>query len=164
LLGQVQIERPNQLWSTDTTYVRLQQGFLYLEAILDWHSRYVLSWELSNTLDTRFCLAALDQALQQPRPEIFNSDQGAQFTSQEFTARLEASGIRISMDGRGRVFDNIFIERLWRTVKYEEVYLKSYQNVREAVASLNQYFQFYNRERLHQALNYQTPQQVHYGC
>ena len=164
LLGQVQIERPNQVWSTDITYVRLNQGFLYLVAILDWHSRYVLSWEFSNTLDTGFCLAALDQALEQARPEIFNSDQGSQFTSQPFISRLEASGIRISMDGRGRVFDNIFIERFWRTVKYEEVYLKSYQNVREAVASLNRYFQFYNRERLHQALNYQTPQQVHYGC
>jgi putative transposase len=164
LLSQLQIERPNQVWSTDITYVRMNQGFLYLVAILDWHSRYVLSWELSNTLDTRFCLAALDQALEQARPEIFNSDQGVQFTSREFTGRLETSGIRISMDGRGRVFDNIFIERLWRTVKYEEIYLKSYRNVREAVASLDQYFYFYNRERIHQSLNYQTPHQVYFRC
>jgi putative transposase len=164
LLSQIQIERPNQVWSTDITYVRMNQGFLYLVAILDWNSRYVLSWELSNTLDTRFCLAALDQALGQAHPEIFNSDQGVQFTSREFTGRLETSGIRISMDGRGRVFDNIFIERLWRTVKYEEIYIKSYRNVREAVASLEQYFQFYNRERIHQSLNYQTPHQVYYRC
>ncbi len=126
LLSQIQIERPNQVWSTDITYVWLHQGFLYLVAILDWHSRYVLSWEFSNTLETHFCLTALGQALERARPEIFKSDQAAQFTSREFTGRLEALGIRISMDGRGRVFDNILIERLWRTVKYEEIYLKSY--------------------------------------
>jgi putative transposase len=164
LLSQIQIERPNQVWSTDITYVRHHQGFLYLVAILDWYSRYVLSWELSNTLDPRFCLAALDQALEQTHPEIFNSDQGVQSTNREFIGRLEAFGIRISMDGRGRVFDNIFIERLWRTVKYEEIYIKSYRNVREAVASLDEYFKFYNRERIHQSLNYQTPHQVYYCC
>jgi putative transposase len=163
LLEGLCIEKPNQVWSTDITYVRLQQGFLYLVAILDWHSRYVVSWELSNSLDTSFCLSALERGLEQARPEIFNSDQGSQFTSQEFTGRLEAARIRISMDGRGRAFDNIFIERLWRTVKYEEVYLKSYQSVREAEFSLGLYFQFYNRERLHQALDYRTPHQVHFG-
>jgi putative transposase len=162
LLANLSIERPDQVWSTDITYIRLQQGFLYLVAILDWHSRYVLSWELSNSMDTSFCLSALERALDQARPEIFNSDQGSQFTSQEFTAQLEMAKIRISMDGRGRAFDNIFIERLWRTVKYEEVYLKSYQSVREAEVSLDRYFQFYNQERLHQSLNYCTPHQIYF--
>ena len=129
LLRGVEVKRVNQVWSTDITYLRLRQGFLYLVAILDWFSRYVLSWRLSNSLDTSFCLEALDEALSRGRPEIFNSDQGSQFTSREFTGRLEAAGISISMDGRGRAFDNIFIERLWRTVKYEEVYLKDYEGV-----------------------------------
>ena len=120
----VEINRVNQVWSTDITYVRLRQGFLYLAAILDWFSRYVLAWRLSNSLDTSFCLEALDEALSRGRPEVFNSDQGSQFTSREFTGRLVAAGVQVSMDGRGRAFDNIFIERLWRTVKYEEIYLK----------------------------------------
>jgi putative transposase len=162
LLGGLSIQRPNQVWSTDITYIRLQKGFLYLVAILDWHSRYVLSWELSNSLDASFCVSALERALDQARPEIFNSDQGSQFTSQEFTAKLEEAQIRISMDGRGRAFDNIFIERLWRSVKYEEVYLKSYQSVWEATDGLDRYFQFYNQERLHQSLDYCTPHHIYF--
>jgi putative transposase len=162
LLADVVIERPNQVWSTDITYIRMRQGFLYLVAILDWHSRYVVSWEVSNSLDVGFCLEALDRALETTQPEIFNSDQGAQFTSHVFTGRLEAVGVRISMDGRGRVFDNIFVERLWRAVKYEEVYLKSYESVREAIVGLGAYFEVYNRERLHQSLGYRTPAAVYF--
>ncbi len=161
LLRGVKVERVNQVWSTDITYIRLAQGFVYLVAILDWFSRYVLSWSVSITLDTSFCLEALEAALQVAHPEIFNSDQGVQFTSAEFTRRLQSAGIRISWDGRGRALDNIFVERLWRTLKYEEVYLKDYQTVPEAVSSLKQYFEFYNHERLHQALDYQTPAAVH---
>ena len=163
LLKGMSIERINQVWSTDITYIRLARGFVYLVAILDWFSRYVLSWEISITLDTSFCLEALDRALQRARPEIFNSDQGVQFTSSEFTNRLKAAEIRISWDGRGRALDNIFVERLWRSVKYEEVYLKDYQTVPEAVSNLRAYFAFYNQERLHQALDYKTPQQVYTG-
>jgi putative transposase len=163
LLRDVEIEEVNQVWSTDITYLRLRQGFLYLVAILDWFSRYVLSWRLSNSLDTSFCLEALDEAMLRGRPKIFNSDQGSQFTSREFTARLESAGVQISMDGRGRVFDNIFIERLWRSVKYEEVYLKDYREVLDAEQGLKSYFEFYNRERLHQSLQYQTPASVYYG-
>jgi putative transposase len=155
---------PNQVWSTDITYLRLPQGFLYLVAILDWFSRYVLSWQVSNTMDVSFCLDALDEALKRGQPQIFNSDQGAQFTSLDFTARLEHQGIQISQDGRGRVFDNIFVERLWRTVKYEEVYLKDYQSMPIAIQSLRSYFEFYNDRRLHQALNYRTPAIIHFGC
>lgn len=162
LLTGVVIERPNQVWSTDITYIRMRQGFLYLVAILDWYSRYVLSWEVSNSLDVSFCLETLERAVQVTRPEIFNSDQGAQFTSHVFTERLKASGIRISMDGRGRVFDNIFVERLWRSVKYEEVYLKDYESVPEAIGGLGAYFEFYNQERLHQALGYRTPTAVYF--
>lgn len=160
LLRHLPIARVNQVWSTDITYVRMPRGFLYLAAILDWHSRYVLAWEVSNTLDTTFCLAALDRALAQGTPEIFNSDQGVQFTSAAFTGRLAHAGIRISWDGRGRALDNIFVERLWRSVKYEEVYLHDYETVPEAVGGLARYFRFYNEERLHQALDYQTPAQV----
>lgn len=163
LLRGLSIERVNQVWSTDITYIRLQRGFLYLVAILDWFSRYVLSWSVSITLDSRFCLEALDAALAIAQPEIFNSDQGVQFTSTEFTRRLQSAGIRISWDGRGRALDNIFVERLWRSVKYEEVYLKDYQSVPEAINGLKQYFAFYNQERLHQALEYQTPAAVHWG-
>lgn len=163
LLRDTKVTRVNQVWSTDITYVRLRLGFLYLVAILDWFSRYVLSWRLSNSLDTSFCLTALDEALEKTRPEIFNSDQGSQFTSREFTGRLEQAGIQISMDGRGRVFDNIFIERLWRSVKYEEVYLKDYQEARDAEQGLRRYFEFYNRERLHQSLQYQTPASVYFA-
>ena len=163
LLKGVPIAEPNQVWSTDITYIRLRQGFVYLVAILDWFSRYVLSWKVALTMEVEFCLEALDRALEVARPAIFNSDQGAQFTSTKFTGRLEAAGVRISMDGRGRVFDNIFVERLWRTVKYEEVYLKSYDDVHACVHGLSAYFRFYNEERLHQALGYRTPQQVYYG-
>jgi putative transposase len=153
----------NQVWSTDITYIRLQRGFLYLVAILDWFSRSVLSWSVSITLDTSFCLEALDAALAVAQPEIFNSDQGVQFTSAEYTRRLQSANIRISWDGRGRALDNIFVERLWRSVKYEEVYIKDYQSVPEAISGLKQYFVFYNQERLHQALDYQTPAAVHWG-
>lgn len=163
LLRGLSLERVNQVWSTDITYIRLQRGFLYLVAILDWFSRYVLSWSVSITLDSGFCLEALDAALAIAQPEIFNSDQGVQFTSTEFTRRLQSAGIRISWDGRGRALDNIFVERLWRSVKYEEVYLKDYQSVPEAINGLKQYFAFYNQERLHQALEYQTPAAVHWG-
>jgi len=163
LLGGLKIDRPNQVWSSDITYIRLRGGFVYLVAILDWYSRYVLAWELSISLDVGFCLAALEWALTRERPEIFNTDQGVQFTSREFQAPLLAAQVRLSMDGRGRVFDNIFVERLWRSVKYEEVYLKDYEDVRAARRGLRDYFQFYNAERYHQALEYRTPQSVHFG-
>ena len=157
------ITRPNQVWSTDITYIRLRSGFVYLVAILDWFSRYVVEWEISITLDTSFCLSALDRALQKAKPEIFNSDQGAQFTSEEFTGRLESAGIVISMDGRGRALDNVFTERLWRSVKYEEVYLKDYAGVPDAIANLKTYFRFYNFDRPHQSLDDQTPASVYSG-
>ena len=156
------IDRVNHVWSTDITYIRLQRGFLYLVAIIDWFSRYVLAWRTSITLETAFCLEALDQAFEEARPEIFNNDQGSQFTGTEFTNRLKAADVRISWDGRGRALDNIFVERLWRSVKYEEVYLKEYQSVSDAESGLKAYFQFYNQDRLHQALDYQTPVQVYY--
>jgi len=164
LLRGVAIERPDQVWSTDITYIRLRRGFAYLVAVLDWYSRYVLSWGLSATLETGFCLAALERALGQGAPEIFNTDQGSQFTSADFTGRLKAAGIAISMDGRGRALDNVFVERLWRTVKYEEVYLRDYTDLADAVTKLRRYFRFYNRERLHQALGYRTPEQVYRGA
>ncbi len=161
LLRGVSIERCNQVWSCDITYIRLQRGFIYLMAVIDWYSRYVLSWEISVTMDTSFCLDGLDRAMSLARPEIFNTDQGVQFTSNEFTSRLKAAAIQISWDGRGRALDNIFVERLWRSVKYEEVYIKDYQSVLDAVSNLRTYFEFYNYERLHQALDYQTPAQVY---
>jgi putative transposase len=161
LLRGVPIERVDQVWSTDITYIRLRRGFAYLVAVLDWYSRYVLAWELAPTLDTEFCVSALEAALRYGRPEIFNTDQGAQFTSAGFTGRLEAAGVRISMDGRGRALDNVFVERLWRSVKYEEVYLKDYAGFTDAVRNLAVYFRFYNRERLHQALGYRTPAAVY---
>jgi putative transposase len=161
LLRGVPIERTDHVWSTDITYIRLRQGFVYLVAVLDWFSRYVLSWELSATLETEFCLSALEWALRAGRPTIFNTDQGAQFTSHAFTNRLEAAGVRISMDGRGRALDNVFVERLWRTVKYEEVYLRDYGSAAEAQTSLGAYFRFYNHERPHQALGYRTPEAVY---
>jgi len=163
LLAGMKIVRPNQVWSADITYIRLARGFLYLVAVMDWFSRYVLSWELSNSLDSLFCLDALRNALRQGRPEVFNTDQGAQFTSDDFTGRLESAGIAISMDGRGRCFDNIFTERLWRTVKYEEVYLKDYDGPETARRNLTDYFVFYNGERLHQSLGYRTPEEAHLG-
>lgn len=159
----LRVERPGQVWSSDITYIRLREGFIYLAAVMDWFSRYVLAWEVSVSLEGAFCLTALEWALKTGRPEIFNSDQGAQFTSAAFTGRLEASGITISMDGRGRAMDNIFVERLWRTVKYEEVYLKDDEGVAEAVTNLRDYFGFYNHERLHQALGYETPATVYFG-
>jgi putative transposase len=163
LLRGVEIARPDQVWSTDITYIPLRHGFLYLVAIMDWWSRYVLSWRLSNTLDGRFCQEALEEALSMGRPEIFNSDQGSQFTAEAFTSRLLSRGIAISMDGRGRALDNVFIERLWRTVKYEEVYIKDYGNGWEAERSLSSYFRFYCEERVHQSLGYRTPASIYGG-
>lgn len=163
LLEGLEIVRPNQVWSTDITYIRLAKGFLYLVAILDWYSRYVVSWRLSNSLETSFCLEALDEALSSGCPEIFNSDQGCQFTSEGFTQRLLARDIRIGMDSRGRALDNIFVERLWRSVKYEDIYLKGYQTVEETHEGLTRYFEFYNCERSHQALGYRKPHEVHFG-
>jgi putative transposase len=157
LLRDVSIKRVNQVWSSDITYIRLRQGFVYLVAVIDWFSRYVLSWELSISLDSSFCVEAVEKALAESQPEIFNSDQGSQFTSQLFTSCLHEREIAISMDGRGRALDNIFVERLWRSVKYEEVYLKDYRDVLEAREGLRSYFEFYNQERLHQSLDYKTP-------
>jgi len=160
LLNGMQITRPNQVWAADITYIPMARGFLYLVAIIDWYSRYVLSWRLSNTLDADFCVDALEEALRKGRPDIFNTDQGAQFTSEAFTSLLEQHGVRISMDGKGSYNDNLFIERLWRSVKYEEVYLKAYQDGRDARIGLGNYFRFYNNERPHQALGYRTPAEV----
>jgi putative transposase len=162
LLRGVPVVRPNQVWSTDITYVRLDRGFVYLTAIIDWYSRKVLAWRISNTLDSSFCVECLEQALQQyGTPEIFNTDQGCQFTSEAFTIVLLAQGISISMDGRGRALDNIFVERLWRSVKYEEIYLKSYASVAELTLGLTEYFRFYNTERMHQSLGNSTPINVY---
>jgi len=161
LLKGVKIEHPDQVWSTDITYIRMNRGFVYLMAVIDWYSRYVLSWQLSNTLDVGFCLAGLDAALSVGQPKIFNTDQGCQFTCEDFTGRLKNREILISMDGKGRALDNIFVERLWRTVKYEEVYLKDYQTVQEVRKSLSAYFSFYNTERPHQSLSYLTPKAVY---
>jgi putative transposase len=163
LLKGLKIERCNQVWCTDITYIPMAQGFVYLVAVMDWFSRFVLSWALSLTMEVEFCLEALGRALRESRPEIFNSDQGSQFTSERFLDELERRQIAISMDGRGRCLDNIFIERLWRSLKYEEVYLKDYQWVPEAHRGIEKYFQFYNYERLHQSLNYQTPAAI-YGA
>jgi putative transposase len=163
LLKGLAIVRPNQVWSTDITYIRLRGGFVYLAAVIDWYSRYVLAWELSISLEADFCVAVLERALARARPEIFNTDQGVQFTSAQFQAPLLAAQVRLSMDGRGRAFDNIFVERLWRTVKYEEVYLKDYRDVPEARHGLGAYFPFYNDVRLHQALDYRTPRDLHFG-
>lgn len=157
LLRNVAIVRPDQAWSTDITYIPLRRGFLYLTAIMDWFSRHVLAWRLSNTLTGDFCIEALEEALQLATPEIFNSDQGCQFTAAAFTERLERRGIAISMDGRGRALDNVFIERLWRSVKYEEVYLHDYADGWEAEERLGAYFRFYATERPHQTLGYRTP-------
>jgi len=161
LLKGLDINRCNLVWGTDITYIRLHRGWLYLVAIMDWFSRYVVSWELSTNLEVDFCLRALDQALAMGRPEIFNSDQGAQFTSLGFIGKLKQYPIRISMDGRGRAMDNIFTERLWRSLKYEEVYLKEYGAVPEARQGIGAYFRFYNEERPHQSLGYKTPAEVY---
>lgn len=162
LLRQIAITQPDCVWCSDITYIRLARGFGYLVAIMDWFSRYVLAWRLSNSLETSFCLEALDEALEQSQPAIFNTDQGAQFTSLEFTRRLEQKGVRISMDGRGRALDNVFVERLWRSVKWEEVYAHNYQTMQEAWQALRRYFAFYNRERPHQGLGYLTPAEVYF--
>lgn len=163
LLRGLIIDHPNQVWAADITYIRLWRGFVYLAAVMDWYSRYVLSWALSVTLEAWFCIEALRQALTVGRPQIFNTDQGSQFTSEAFTAILRQADVAISMDGRGRVFDNIFVERLWRSVKYEEVYLKDYAAVDEARRGLGDYFTLYNNERPHQSLGYRTPAEVYFG-
>jgi|ERR1043166_2727021 len=162
LLRGLVIDHPNQVWAADITYIPMAYGFVYLVAIMDWYSRYVLSWRISTTMDTGFCLEALEEAIQRyGAPGIFNTDQGSQFTSQDWINRLLKALIKISMDGRGRFLDNIFIERLWRTAKYEDIYLKRYETVRELKIGLTEYFRFYNEERLHQALDYKTPAQVY---
>jgi len=161
LLGGMKITLPNQVWAADITYIPMARGFLYLVAIIDWYSRYVLSWRLSNTLDTGFCVDALQEALKKGKPDIFNTDQGAQFTSEAFTGLLRQHGVKISMDGKGSYNDNLFIERLWRSVKYEEVYLKAYEDGREAKIGLGNYFRFYNTERPHQTHGYRTPAEVY---
>ncbi|MEA3347038.1 MAG: IS3 family transposase [Candidatus Auribacterota bacterium] len=164
LLRDVTIDRPNQVWATDITYIRLRHGFAYLVAIMDWHSRSVLSWRLSNTMDSSFCCEALDEALKlYGAPEVFNSDQGSQFTSEAFISRLKAKHISISMDGRGRVFDNIFVERLWRTVKYQDIYIKGYETMQEVQEGLTKYFHYYNHERRHQSLRELRPWDVYEG-
>lgn len=172
LLRGLAITRPNQVWSTDITYIPVQKGFMYLVAVIDWFSRYILSWKLSNTLDGAFCLNALLEALQHGKPDIFNTDQGVQFTANAFTGTLEDAGVRVSMesfprfigDGRGRAFDNIFIERFWRSVKYEDIYLNDYDTVLALDAGLHIYFPRYNTERPHQSLDYRTPAEVHFSC
>jgi putative transposase len=161
LLRDRTLTRIDEVWSSDITYVPMRHGFMYLTAVIDWFSRYVLSWRLSNTLDGGFCLEALDEALSRGRPEIFNTDQGSQFTSREYTGRLEGAGIAVSRDGRGRALDNVFVERLWRSVKYEDIYIKDYERVPELETGLTSYFQFYDEERLHQSLDYRTPGEVY---
>ncbi len=164
LLKNVDVTRPGQVFCADITYIPMRKGFIYLTAVMDWYSRYVLSWKVSLTLDAAFCVEALEDALTIGTPEIFNTDQGSQFTSRDFTDILKNHNVRISMDGKGRVFDNIFIERLWRTVKYEEVYLKDYAAVWEAINSLRDFFRYYNEERIHSALGDRTPHEVYYGA
>ena len=160
LLRGLQIDRANQVWAADITYIPMVRGFMYLVCVMDWHSRYVLSWRLSNTLEADFCVDALEEALSREVPGIFNTDQGSQFTSDAFTSMLLAHGVRISMDSAGSYMDNVFVERLWRSVKYEEVYLKAYESVAEARTGIGAYLRFYNSERPHQALDYRTPAQV----
>jgi putative transposase len=162
LLEGLEIVRPNQVWSTDITYIPMDKGFMYLVAVMDWYSRYVLSWEISNTMDVDFCISALKKALKKGTPEIFNSDQGSQFTSTSFTGILSKFDIQISMDGRGRVFDNIFIERLWRSLKYEDIYLKNYGNGTDLNNGVNKYFKFFNYQRPHQSLGYKVPKEFFY--
>ena len=163
LLRDLEIVRACQVWSTDITYVPMPRGFTYLVAVIDWYSRFVLSWQLSNTLDGRFCLEALEAALDLGNPEIFNTDQGAQFTARGFTSRVEAAGVRVSMDGRGRALDNVFVERLWRSVKYEDIYLRDYEDGHALHQGLSSYFTLYNHERRHHSLGYRCPAEVHYG-
>jgi putative transposase len=161
LLRDRELTHIDEVWSSDITYIPMRHGFMYLTAVIDWYSRYVLSWRLSNTLEGRFCLEALDEALAKGRPEIFNTDQGSQFTAREYTVRLEEAGIKVSRDGRGRALDNVFVERLWRSVKYEDIYIKDYECVPELVAGLTAYFWFYDEERPHQSLGYRTPAEVY---
>ncbi len=163
LLRGLEIRAPDEVWCADITYVPVRRGFLYLVAVMDWFSRYVLAWELSNSLETIFCLSALERALARSTPGIFNTDQGAQFTAEAFTGRLLSAEIQISMDGRGRAIDNVFVERLWRTVKYEEVYLRDYADGVEVRKGLGRYFRFYNTERRHQSLDKRTPAEVYFG-
>lgn len=162
LLRDLEVTEVDQVWCSDITYIGLRRGYLYLVAVMDWFSRYVLSWQLSNTMEDFFCVSALEDALMRGKPMIFNTDQGSQFTGKGFTGTLETAGVNISMDGRGRWMDNVFIERLWRSVKYEEVYLKDYQDVTEAETGLGDWFDFYNNERPHQGLSYKTPAQVYW--
>ncbi len=164
LLGGITVDQVNQVWSTDITYIRMHHGWVYLTAVIDWYSRYVLSWEVSVTLEPSTCIETLKRALDEGTPSIFNTDQGSQFTCNDFTSVLLDRGIQVSMDGRGRYLDNIFVERLWRTVKVEEVYLRDYDTVTEAVYYLGRYFKFYNYERLHESLGYQTPAEVYFGA
>ena len=161
LLKGMEVNRVNQVWATDITYIPMARGFLYLVAVMDWHSRYVLAWKLSNTMEVDFCVEALTEALSKGRPEIFNTDQGSQFTSEAFTGMLLKQGIQVSMDGKGRYLDNIFVERLWRSIKYEEVYLKAYQDGSEARTGIGAYLEFYNQQRPHQALDYRTPAEMY---
>ncbi len=161
LLRDVKIERPDQVWSADITYVPMPKGFMYLTATIDWYSRYVVAWRLSNTLDGSFCQDMLEEALSRGQPEVFNTDQGVQFTAQAWTSRLESAGVAVSMDGRGRCLDNVFVERLWRSVKYEDIYLWRYEDVPQLQRGLERYFPYYNEERPHQALNYRTPAEVY---
>lgn len=163
LLRDIEASFPNHVWSTDITYIKLLDGFAYCTAVLDWYSRYVIAWRISNTLDTSFCLEVLGEALEKGKPEIFNTDQGVQYTSQAFTRVLEKAGIKISMDGRGRALDNIFVERLWRALKYEDVYIKGYGSMKEVREGLKIYFKFYNEERPHQSLNYLCPKDVYFN-
>src|SRR5260370_28703815 len=163
LLRNVRIERVGQVWSTDITYIPMRAGFMYLAAVIDWYSRYVIAWRLSNTLDGSFCLDMLEEALGKGRPEAFNTDQGVQFTAEAWMSRVEAAGVQVSMDGRGRCLDNVFVERLWRRVKYEDIYLRCYEVVPELHGGLGRYFSFYNEERPHQSLEYRTPALVYQG-
>ena len=161
LLRRLTIDRPNQVWAADVTYIPMERGFVYLVAVIDWFSRYVLAWRLSNSLDADFCCEMLEEALSRGKPEVFNTDQGSQFTARAWTSRLEEAGVAVSMDGKGRCLDNVFVERLWRTVKYEDIYLKGYEAVPALLGGLSAYFPFYNEERLHQALDYRTPAEVY---
>jgi putative transposase len=161
LLRDRELTRVDEVWSSDITYVPMRRGYMYLTAVIDWYSRYVLSWRLSNTLDAGFCLEALDEALSRGRPEIFNTDQGSQFTSREYTGRLEGAGVAVSRDGRGRALDNVFVERLWRSVKYEDIYIKDYERVCDLELGLTAYFRFYDEDRPHQSLSYRTPGEVY---
>lgn len=162
LLRGVKVERPDQVWSTDITYVPLPGGFMYLAAVIDWYSRYVITWRLSNTLDGAFCLEMLEESLRSGKPEVFNTDQGVQFTAAAWTGRLLSAGVAVSMDGKGRCLDNVFVERLWRSVKYEEVYLHRYEVVPQLVRGLDRYFAYYNEGRLHPSLGYRTPAVVYW--